>query len=148
MRRLTVLILCLLVTYISFSQSNFKINLTPDTVLTDSLGVTQQFCWRITDQVPAIAKHIVKSKYADSLELQQGNLLSVKDSIIDIQTVVIDLQKQRLDNYRDIVVDYNKQQKAFVKKVNKLESQKKFWKTTTGILLGVCMSFVAFQLIR
>jgi hypothetical protein len=135
-------------TCIAFSQSNIKINLTPDTVLVDSLGVAQQFCWRITDQVPSIAKHIVKSKYADSLELQQGNLLSLKDSIIDIQAIVIELQDQRLDNYKDLVIDYNNQQKGFIKKVNKLDRQKKFWKSTTGILFGICMSLVSFELLR
>lgn len=127
-------------TCICFSQNNNNISLQPDTVLVDGTGVVQHFCFRVTDQVPSIAKHIVKSKYADSIGVQQDSLLVAKDSVLDLQNIIIELQEDKITNYKNILVDNTKQYYAQRKMIYKQTKQKKFWRSISGILLVCCMA--------
>jgi hypothetical protein len=135
-------------TCICFSQNNNNISLKPDTVLVDGTGVVHHFCWRVTDQVPAIAKHIVKSRYADTLELHVDSLVRVLDFTILLNNVVIELQTEQIENYKTITRDYKAQSLNQAKYIQKTTRKKNFRRSVSGVLLGVCMAFVSLELVR
>ena len=106
-----VWILCTIVVFTNFSQTTedtLEVTLEPDSVLTDTLGNVTHFAWRINDQVPLIAEHVIRSNASVGIEAQQDSALTTCDSLLDISELkvrVLQSSNQVKDRQIDLKID-------------------------------------------
>jgi len=101
-----LLILWIITICICFSQTNndtLTVSLQPDSVLTDSMGLPTHFAWRVSDQVPLIAEHVIRSKASRDIEVNQDSSIIRCDSIIDYQSLLIRTQKYQINNRQEVI---------------------------------------------
>lgn len=102
---------------ISFSQHiNHNVSLKPDTILVDTNGVPTHFGWRVHDQVPLLAEHIVRAEAAEQIENAQDSAIVHCDTIIAKQNVLtrslrvqVDNREQKVNN-QSIIIDSQKKE--------------------------------------